>query len=46
VNWKRLKAVQRDANGRLLAVLDSGDEVPVSRAYAQRVLTEMKTRTA
>ncbi len=46
VNWKRLKAVQRDANGRLLAVLDSGDEVPVSRAYAQRVLQEMKTRTA
>jgi DNA-binding LytR/AlgR family response regulator len=45
VNWKRLKAVRRDANGRLMAVLDGGDEVPVSRAYAQRVMTEMKTRS-
>jgi len=44
VNWKRLKAVRRDHNGRLMAVLESGDEVPVSRAYAQRVLQEMKTR--
>ncbi len=44
VNWSRLKAVHRDANGRLLAVLDNGDEVPVSRAYAQRVMAEMKTR--
>jgi len=44
VNWKRLKAVRRDANGRLTAVLDSGDEVAVSRAYAQRVMTEMKSR--
>lgn len=44
VNWKRLKAVRRDHNGRLMAVLDSGDEVPVSRAYAQRVLAEMKAR--
>lgn len=45
VNWKRLKAVHRDANGRLIAVLDTGDEVPVSRAYAQRVMQEMKTRS-
>lgn len=44
VNWKRLKAVRRDHNGRLMAVLESGDEVPVSRAYAQRVLSEMKAR--
>jgi DNA-binding LytR/AlgR family response regulator len=44
VNWKRLKAVRRDHNGRLMAVLDSGDEVAVSRAYAQRVLQEMKAR--
>ncbi len=44
VNWARLKVVQRDANGRLLAILHNGDEVPVSRAYAQRVMTEMKTR--
>jgi DNA-binding LytR/AlgR family response regulator len=44
VNWKRLKAVRRDANGRLMAVLESGDEVPVSRAYAQRVMAEMKSR--
>ena len=44
VNWKRLKAVRRDSNGRLMAVLESGDEVAVSRAYAQRVLAEMKSR--
>lgn len=44
VNWKRLKAVRRDANGRLMAVLESGDEVPVSRAYAQRVMQEIKSR--
>jgi len=44
VNWKRLKAVRRDHNGRLMAVLESGDEVPVSRAYAQRVMSEMKAR--
>ncbi len=44
VNWTRLKAVKRDVNGRLLAVLDGGDEVPVSRAYAQRVMAEMKAR--
>jgi DNA-binding LytR/AlgR family response regulator len=44
VNWRRLKAVRRDANGRLMAVLESGDEVPVSRAYAQRVMQEMKSR--
>lgn len=44
VNWKRLKAVRRDHNGRLMAVLESGEEVPVSRAYAQRVLSEMKAR--
>jgi DNA-binding LytR/AlgR family response regulator len=46
VNWAKLKAVHRDSSGRLLAVLASGDEVPVSRAYAQRVMSEMKTRTA
>ena len=46
VNWARLKAVHRDANGRLLAILDNGDEVPVSRAYAQRVMAEMKARPA
>jgi DNA-binding LytR/AlgR family response regulator len=45
VNWKRLKSVRRDANGRLMAVLESGDEVPVSRAYAQRVMQEMKARS-
>ena len=45
VNWKRLSSVRRDANGRLMAVLNSGDEVPVSRAYAQRVMTEVKTRS-
>ena len=40
----RLKAVRRDCNGRLMAVLDGGGEVAVSRAYAQRVLAEIKTR--
>lgn len=45
VNWKRLTAVRRDANGRLMAVLDGGDEVPVSRAYAQRVMSEVKARS-
>jgi DNA-binding LytR/AlgR family response regulator len=45
VNWKRLKIVRRDVNGRLMAVLDNGDEVPVSRAYAQRVMAEMKARS-
>jgi len=44
VNWKRLRSVRRDPNGRLMAVLESGDEVPVSRAYAQRVMAEMKSR--
>jgi DNA-binding LytR/AlgR family response regulator len=44
VNWKRLRSVRRDPNGRLMAVLESGDEVPVSRAYAQRVMSEMKAR--
>jgi DNA-binding LytR/AlgR family response regulator len=44
VNWKRLKSVRRDLNGRLMAVLESGEEVAVSRAYAQRVLAEMKAR--
>jgi DNA-binding LytR/AlgR family response regulator len=44
VNWKRLRVVRRDVNGRLMAVLESGDEVPVSRAYAQRVMAEMKAR--
>lgn len=45
VNWRRLQAVRRDANGRLLAVLADGQEVPVSRAYAQRVLAEVRART-
>lgn len=45
VNWARLKAVHRDSSGRLLAVLDTGDEVPVSRAYATRVMSEMKARS-
>jgi DNA-binding LytR/AlgR family response regulator len=45
VNWKRLKSVRRDSNGRLMAVLENGDEVAVSRAYAQRVLAEMKSRS-
>ncbi len=45
VNWKRLQAVRRDGNGRLLAVLQGGQEVPVSRAYAQRVMAEMKARS-
>ncbi len=44
VNWNRLKAVRRDGSGRLLAVLQGGDEVAVSRAYAQRVMAEMKAR--
>jgi DNA-binding LytR/AlgR family response regulator len=44
VNWSRLSAVRRDGNGRLMAVLQGGSEVPVSRAYAQRVLAEMKAR--
>jgi DNA-binding LytR/AlgR family response regulator len=44
VNWNRLAAVRRDNNGRLMAVLQGGGEVPVSRAYAQRVLAEMKAR--
>lgn len=45
VNWRRLRAVRRDHNGRLMAVLESGDEVPVSRAYSQRVMSEMKSRS-
>ncbi|HVY85033.1 MAG TPA: LytTR family DNA-binding domain-containing protein [Caulobacterales bacterium] len=45
VNWARLKAVHRDSSGRLLAILDNGDEVPVSRAYAARVMAEMKARS-
>lgn len=44
VNWRRLKAVRRDNNGRLMAVLEGGEEVAVSRAYAQRVMAEMKAR--
>jgi DNA-binding LytR/AlgR family response regulator len=44
VNWKRLKSVRRDSNGRLTAVLLGGEEVPISRAYAQRVMSEMKAR--
>ena len=45
VNWKRLTAVRRDANGRLMAMLVGGEEVPVSRAYAQRVMSEVKARS-
>ena len=45
VNWNRMKAVRRDGNGRLMAVLQSDEEVPVSRAYAQRVMAEMKSRS-
>jgi len=44
VNWARLKCVRRDISGRLKVVLDTGDEVPVSRAYASRVLADMKQR--
>jgi DNA-binding LytR/AlgR family response regulator len=44
VNWARLRAVRRDLNGRLMAVLAGGEEVPVSRAYAPRVMAEMKAR--
>lgn len=44
VNWARLRAVRRDFNGRLMAVLESGEEVAVSRAYARRVMAEMKAR--
>jgi DNA-binding LytR/AlgR family response regulator len=44
VNWARLRAVRRDLNGRLMAVLEGGEEVAVSRAYAQRVMAEMKAR--
>jgi hypothetical protein len=28
-----------------MAVLDGGEEVPVSRAYAQRVMSEVKARS-
>lgn len=45
VNWSRLAAVRRDGNGRLMAVLQSGEEVAVSRAYAQRVMAEMRSRS-
>jgi DNA-binding LytR/AlgR family response regulator len=44
VNWARLKSVRRDLGGRMYAVLDSGAEVPVSRAYVSRVLSELKLR--
>ncbi len=44
VNWARLKAVRRDRTGRLFAVLENGDEAAVSRAYAPRVLAELKAR--
>ena len=44
VNWGRLASVRRDLGGRLYAVLASGAEVPVSRAYAGRVLQEVKAR--
>ncbi|NWG54467.1 MAG: response regulator transcription factor [Hydrogenophilaceae bacterium] len=46
VNWGRLRSVRRDLGGRLFAVLASGAEVPVSRAYASRVLAELKARPA
>jgi DNA-binding LytR/AlgR family response regulator len=42
VNWTRIKAVQRDTSGRLLLRLESGEEVAVSRAYAGRVMAELK----
>jgi len=45
VNWAKLKAVRRDRTGRLYAVLDNGEEAAVSRAYAPRVLAEVKART-
>jgi DNA-binding LytR/AlgR family response regulator len=44
VNWARLKSVRRDLGGRMYAVLESGAEVPVSRAYVSRVLSELKVR--
>ncbi|MBL8549508.1 MAG: response regulator transcription factor [Hyphomonadaceae bacterium] len=44
VNWERLKSVRRDLGGRMYAVLDSGAEVPVSRAYVSKVLSELKVR--
>ncbi len=44
VSWARLKAVRRDRSGRLFAVLDNGAETAVSRAYAPRVLAELKAR--
>ena len=44
VNWERLKSVRRDLGGRMYAVLESGAEVPVSRAYVSRVLSELKVR--
>ncbi|MGE3143654.1 MAG: LytR/AlgR family response regulator transcription factor, partial [Hyphomonadaceae bacterium] len=46
VNWARLKSVRRDLGGRMYAVLSSGAEVPVSRAYSSRVLAELKVRPA
>ncbi len=44
INWRRLRVVRRDDRGRLLAVLADGQEVPISRAYAQRVMAEMRQR--
>lgn len=44
VNWARLKAVRRDRGGRLFAVLENGSEAAVSRAYAPRVLAELRAR--
>jgi DNA-binding LytR/AlgR family response regulator len=44
VNRKRITAIRRDPTGRLLAILGSGREAPVSRAYAQRVLGEVRLR--
>lgn len=44
INWRRLKSVQRDSNGRLTALLADGAQVSVSRAYAQRVLGDVRSK--
>ena len=44
VNRERLVAIRRDAAGRLLAVLPGGREVPISRAYAPKVMKEVRFR--
>lgn len=42
VNWSKIKQMQRDPGGRLMLVLESGQEAPVSRAYAGRVTAHLK----